>query len=329
MSTEGNFEHWACVYDHDQQFLDTAVPFLAAGLAAGEPVLAVTSRANLELIGAALQERAGDVDYAESAFFGRRPPQRVAAFYRYWARHAGDGGRNTRVRILAEPVWAGRSAREVAAWTRMESALNVALAPASISMICPYDTRTLDPGIVADALRTHPARIAGSDLSPSAEFTDPAQFVRSCDTGPLAQPPADAAEFGFDGSLRGLRQFIAGRADAYGVAGDRAEMLILAVSEVGAYLKNQGPGTAAVRAWEQPGAVVCDFRQPGTSIGDPFLGLRPASLEPGAGDGLWLANQICDWMEIRSGAEGCAIQLQVPSRHDQEMVAQPGTRYSA
>jgi hypothetical protein len=211
----------------------------------------------------------------------------------------------------------------------MESALNVALAPASISMICPYDTRTLDPGIVADAFRTHPARITGSDLSASAEFADPAQFVRSCDTGPLAQPPAGAAEFGFDGSLRALRRFIASRVDAYGVAGDRAEMLILAVSEVGAYLKNQGPGTAAVRAWEQPGAVVCDFRQPGTSITDPFLGLRPASLEPGAGDGLWLANQICDWMEIRSGAEGCAIQLQVPSRHDQEMVAQPGIGYQA
>lgn len=340
MSTERTFEHWACVYDDDQQFLDTAAPFLAEGLEAGEPVLAVTSRANLELIGAALGKRAGDVDYAESAFFGRRPPQRVAAFYRYWARHAGDGregtegsGASTRgsrgVRILAEPVWAGRSAREVAAWTRMESALNVALAPASISMICPYDTRTLDPGIVADAFRTHPARITGSDLSPSAEFADPAQFVRSCDTGPLAQPPADAAEFGFDGSLRALRRFIASRVDAYGVAGDRAEMLILAVSEVGAYLKNQGPGTAAVRAWEQPGAVVCDFRQPGTSITDPFLGLRPASLEAGAGDGLWLANQICDWMEIRSGAEGCAIQLQVPSRHDQEAVAHPGIGYPA
>ena len=211
----------------------------------------------------------------------------------------------------------------------MESALNVALAPASISMVCPYDTSTLDPGIVADALRTHPAQIAGSDLSPSAEFTDPAQFVRSCDTGPLAQPPAGAAEFGFDGSLRGLRRFIASRADAYGVAGDRAEMLILAVSEVGAYLKNQGRGTATVRTWEQPGAVVCDFCQPGTSISDPFLGLRPASLEPGAGDGLWLANQLCDWMEIRPGAEGCTIQLQVPSRHDQEMVVRPGTRYPA
>ena len=309
VSTERTFEHWACVYRDDQQLLQTAVPFLAGGLEAGEPVLAVTSRANLGLIGAALGERAGEVDYAESAFFGRRPPQRVAAFYRYWTRHAdarrdGRTGRSAGVRILAEPVWAGRSAREVAAWTRMESALNVALAPASISMVCPYDTSTLDPGIVADALRTHPAQIAGSDLSPSAEF-------------------------GFDGSLRGLRRFIASRADAYGVAGDRAEMLILAVSEVGAYLKNQGRGTATVRTWEQPGAVVCDFCQPGTSISDPFLGLRPASLEPGAGDGLWLANQLCDWMEIRPGAEGCTIQLQVPSRHDQEMVVRPGTRYPA
>ena len=326
MNAAGPFRHWACVYDDDQQLLDTAVPFLAAGLAAGEPVLAVTTRANLELIGAALGERAGDVDYAESAFFGRRPPQRVAAFYRYWTRHAAA---RSGVRILAEPVWAGRSGREIAAWTRMESALNVALAATSIWMICPYDTRTLGPDIVAGALRTHPAQVTGEELSPSADFTDPAEFARSCDTGPLAQPPADVAAFGFDGDLRGLRRFIASQADAYGVTGDRAEMLVLAVSEVGAYLKNQGPGTAAVRAWEQPGAVVCDFRQPGASVSDPFLGLRPAGLEPGAGDGLWLANQICDWMEIRSGAEGCAIQLQVPSRHDQEMVAQPAARYPA
>src|SRR5271170_276348 len=332
MSDEGTFRHWACVYDGDQQFLQTAVPFLAEGLAVGEPVLAVTTPAHLELISAALGARGGDVDYAESAFFGRRPPQRVAAFYRYWATYAAarEGtGADSRVRILAEPVWAGRSSREIAAWTRMESALNVVLAPTSISMTCPYDTRTLGPDIVSGALRTHPAQIMGPCVRPSADFTDPAEFVRSCDTGPLPDPPAEAAAFSFDGDLRGLRRFIAGRAAAYGVAGDRADILVLAVSEVGAYLKNQGPGTAAVRTWEQPGAVVCDFREPGISIGDPFLGLRPARLEPGDGDGLWLANQICDWMEIRSGADGCRIQLQVPSRHDQEMVAQPGIRYPA
>ena len=66
------------------------------------------------------------------------------------------------MRILAEPVWTGRSAWEIAAWKRMESALNVALARAGIFMICPYDTRLTGPGIVAAARRTHPALTEGT-----------------------------------------------------------------------------------------------------------------------------------------------------------------------
>jgi hypothetical protein len=326
----GAFQHWLCVYDDDQQLLQTAVPFLTEGLDLGEPVLAVATPANLELLGTALKDRGGDVDYADSAFFGRRPPQRLAALYRYWKGRgaARDGSQPARrVRILAEPMLAGRSSREVAAWTRMEAALNVTLAPTSITMTCLYDARTLGQDIVSGALATHPVQVAGAHRSPSAHYADPAAFVRSCDTGPLPDPPADAAAFEFDGDLRRLRRFIADRAAVHGVTADRADMLVLAVSEVGAYLKSRWPASATVRAWEQPGAVVCDFRQPGASISDPFIGLRPAELVPGDGDGLWLTNQICDWMEIRSGAGGCTIQLQVPSRHDQEMVAEPRIRY--
>jgi hypothetical protein len=128
----------------------------------------------------------------------------VAAFDRYWRRH--DPGRDgAQARILAEPVWTGRSAREIAAWKRMESALNVALARASIFMICPYDTRI-------------------------------------------------------------------------------------------------------------------------TSISDPFLGLRPAGLDAAPGDGLWLTSQICDWMDIRSSADGGTIRLQVPGQRNAE-TAQQGLRY--
>ncbi len=170
------FDHQACLYGSDRQFLEMALPFLETGLANGEPVLAVTTPANLELIGSALGTRADDVDYAESAFFGRRPPQRIAAFHRYAQRHA-PGRDGAQVRILAEPVWTGRSAREIAAWKRMESALNVALAETSIHMICPYDTRITGLGIVDSARRTDPALAHGPDAIPNPDYADPATFA--------------------------------------------------------------------------------------------------------------------------------------------------------
>lgn len=317
------FWHGACRYGSDQEFLAMAMPFLTAGLACGEPVLAVTTAANLELINTTLGARGTEVDYAESAFFGRRPAQRVAAFHRYWKRHAPAG----RVRILAEPVWAGRSAREIAAWTRMEAGLNVALAATRISMICPYDERIVPDPILASARHTHPEQVDGPHASPSPDYADPAEFARGCDSGPLPDPPSAAADLQFAGDLRGLRQFIASRAAVHGLTGERVSMLVYAAAEVGTYLKNQAPGIATVRTWEQPGAVVCDFRQPRAGDdSDPFLGLRPAELVAEPGDGLWLAGQLCDWIEIRSDNHSSIVRLHVASRHNQEM-AQPGLRY--
>ena len=321
------FEHQACLYGSDRQFLEMALPFLEPGLANGEPVLAVTTPANLELIRSALGTRAEDVDYAESAFFGRRPPQRIAAFHRYAQRQA-PGRDGARVRILAEPVWTGRSAREIAAWQRMESALNVALAETSIFMICPYDTRSTGPGIVDSARRTHPALARGPDAIPNPDYADPAAFASESYGRPLPEPPEGAAAFEFNGNLRSLRQFVAGRAAAYGLAGDRAGLLVQAAGEVGSYLNYLDRGQVAVRTWEQAGAVMCDFSQPATSFRDPFLGLRPAGLAARPGDGLWLTGQICDWMDIRSGIHGGTIRLQVPGKHNQE-AAQQGVRYPA
>jgi hypothetical protein len=306
----GTFRHCACLYEDDEQFLAAAVPFLTEGLESGQRSLAVTTPHQRALLGAALGARSESVDYADSASFGGVPPRYLAACHRYWKGGAG-------VRILAGPLWAGRSAREITAWTLMEAALNVTLASTSISMMCSYDAAALGQDIIVNALRTHPERAAGAARSPSAGYSDPAEFARSFGAAPLPDPPATAEAFEFDGDLRELRRFIAGSAVARGMAGGGAQMLVLAASEIGAYLKNRWPASTAVRVWEQQAAAVCDFRQPGGSVTDPFLALRPAGLVPGDGDGLWLANQICDWMEIRPAATGgCAIQMQVPGSQE-------------
>ncbi|HEX2312948.1 MAG TPA: sensor histidine kinase [Thermomonospora sp.] len=304
-----SFTHHTCVYGSDAEFLAMAVPFVEDALDRSEPVLVTTTSHNLDLLDAALGPAAGRVDRAESAYFGRRPPQRVAAFHRWWRRRAGDTGR---ARILAEPVWSGRSERERLAWRRMESGLNAVLHGTGIWMICPYDTRATPPDIVAESLCTHPARIDGTEVAASDVYVDPGEFARRCDAVPLDPPPEGAAVFAFDGGLRPLRRFAAARAEEHGLEGEPAWLFVLAVSEVAAHVRNEGAGRATVRVWDRGGSLVCDVHEPGGRPGDPFLGFHPPGLEARAGDGLWLTRQVCEFVDIRPAGAGCSYRLQMP-----------------
>lgn len=305
------FQHHASVYGSDEEFLAMAVPFVAEGLARGEPVLATTTAANLDLLSSALGPQADRVDYAESAHFGRRPPLRVTAFGRYWRRTAAAAG-SGHVRILAEPVWAGRSAREVTEWRRMESGLNEVLAPTNIWMICPYDERAVDADIVAEARRTHPGCVRGREILPSPEYVEPARYARSCDADPLPAPPAHAGTLSVTHDLAALRRFVQVQASACGLVGDRATMLVAAVNEVASYLVEHGGGPVTLSVWRGARSVVCDLREPSGCVSDPFVGFRLPTLDVTAGDRFWLARQVCEYLEIRSGHPGSTVRLHVP-----------------
>jgi hypothetical protein len=303
------FVHQTSIYGSDEEFLAMAVPFVEDGLALGEPVLATTTSANLELLAEAMGDRWERVDQAESAYFGRRTAQRVAAFDRYWRRQATGGGN---VRILAEPVWPGRSVREVTAWARMESTLNVVLKSTNIWMICPYDARVAPAAVLADAHRTHPVQMRGVTAEPCPEFTDPLDFTRACDAAPLPDPPARAAQRDCHRDLAGLRRFVATEGEALGLVGERSQMLVAAANEGATYLLAHAGRGVTVRTWAQSGSVVCDLYQPAGTLGDPFLGFRPPTGEPSAGDGLWLARQLCDALDLRDNDRGCTLRLQLP-----------------
>ncbi|MBA9006118.1 sensor histidine kinase [Thermomonospora cellulosilytica] len=310
MAVQDGFTHHTCVYSSDEEFLAMAVPFVEGALRRSEPVLVTTTSHNLALLDAALGADATRVDRAESLYFGRRPPQRVAAFHRWWRRRARGGGRP---RILAEPIWPGRSAREQLAWRRMESGLNAVLAGTGIWMICPYDTRNAPAEIVAESLCTHPGAITGTEVSPSGGYVDPHEFALRCDAEPLDPPPPGAAAFAFDGALRPLRRFTEEQARACGLTGERAALTVTAVSEIAAHIRDHGhgDGRAAVRIWTRGGAVICELHEPGGRADDPFLGFRPPTLQARTGDGLWLARQVSEFLDIRDDAGGCAYRLQM------------------
>lgn len=310
------FEHDTCVYGSDEEFLAMAVPFVEGALERDDPVLVATTPYNLGLLGDALGSAAGRMDYAETAHFGPRPPQRVAAFHRWWKRGPGGSGPggSGQLRILAEPVWQGKSHRDALAWRRMESGLNAIFAGSGIWMICPYDTRSVPPEIAAESLRTHPGSVSGSQRRLSEQYVEPAEFARLCDAEPLPPVPADSAAFSFDGDTRAVRAFVAGQVDRFGLTGERAALFVLAVSEVAGHLRAAGTGRATVKVWEGPGTIMVELYEPGGRAGDPFLGFRPPALDARPGDGLWLTRQVCDHVDVRADDAGCAYRLQVPGR---------------
>lgn len=309
--------HHACVYGSDEEFLETAVPFITDGLARKEPVLVTTTSANLELLREVLGRDAERIDHAESAYFGRRPAHRLNAFYRYWRRQAGESGH---VRILTESVWFGRSHHEVRAWTCTEAALNVTLAGTNLWLMCPYDTRHLDPSIIADVLRTHPAWAERRAVHESTDYADPALFVRERQARPLSSPPDRAARRSF-AETNDVRCFVAAQAAGSGLIGNRAAALVVAAGDVAAYLLREGTGTVAVSMWNAEGSIWCDFHEPAGAIPDPaFLGLTPPPGDLRDDDGIWQARQLCDWVEIRTTDSGIRVRLQFPGPRTEELL---------
>jgi MEDS: MEthanogen/methylotroph, DcmR Sensory domain len=303
------FVHQSCGYESDDEFVAVAVPFVRAGLEAGEPVLATTTTANLDLLGRSLGQDVNRIEVAESAAFGRRPPQRVAAFQRYWRANASppDG----RVRILAEPVWQGWSDQEVRSWIRMESGLNVVLAEANVTMVCPYDTRLVNQDVSSSALRTHPLIAGASGHSDSVDYADPIAFAAECDQAFTPAPAPAAAALLSAGSVapRSLRQFANDQARLQQLPDDKAGLFVFAVHELATYLSGEFSHPMDVRIWAATDALHGELRVTGCRVPEPYAGFDSPGPSAHDDDRLWIARQLCDILEIRLTDTGVAAWL--------------------
>ena len=83
---------------------------------------------------------------------------------------------------------------------------------------------------------------------------------------------------------------------------------MLAVSEIAANSACHRDGSGTFAVWITDASVICEVRDRGR-IEHPLAGrLRPGPDQPG-GRGLWLANQLCDLVQIRVTARGSTVRL--------------------
>jgi len=168
-------EHRVLAYGSDEEYLATAIPFLTEGMERSDCLLAVTTEAQIELLRDTLDDRAEDVEFADSADWYRSPDAALKG-YRTFVNENFEAGAAW-IRIVGEPVWAGRSDAEITAWTRYESILNLAFASSPATIVCPYDMRSLPVEVVADARLTHPEVAHGIDATANPAYRGPEDFL--------------------------------------------------------------------------------------------------------------------------------------------------------
>ncbi len=287
--------HEAVVYRGAREYLDLNVPFLAEGVAAGEPVVAVVSPSNIDLLSSALGSAAAGVRFVDMDEVGRNPARLIPL----WRRLVDDSGGRP-VRGIGEPVWAGRRPAELAEALLHEGLIDLAFADAPpLRLRCPYDATALDAAVVDAGCARHPT----AGLTPARWAT--AEFGRQLAP---ADPAAETVVFTRLHEVRGLRALITDRATAFGIGEDRTADLVLAAHEVAVNSLRHGGDRGTLRIWADGPAMVCEFTDAG-HIDQPLVGrLRPLPTQL-SGRGVWLANQLCDLVQIRSSAAGTTVRL--------------------
>ncbi len=298
------FRHEALFYGGDGEFVTAVASFVREGVHAGEPVLVVVPGPKIEMLRWSLRAEAADVQFEDMADVGKNPGRIISV----WRDFAADYQSAPNIRGVGEPIWSGRTPDELTECERHEGLLNMAFAEAPIWLVCPYDTTTLDASVIDEATRNHQwtsderRRMGKASGTLRPRVRDPLD-------GALPDPPADAALLEFDvDNLSDVRTVATRLAEQHALSAEAMEGLVLALNEVATNSVRYGGGKGEFRAWTTDDSLVCEVRDGGV-IGDPLVGRFRPDPTADRGFGLWLANHLCDLVQIRSGPAGSVVRL--------------------
>ena len=306
--------HGAAVVGTQEELLAAALPFLDAGLRAGDVVALSCPQDTVDLLARELGERAAAVEIEPRiSLLGSRAPDALTTCRRYLERAvvAGESGGSGRLRVLAE-VDFGPEPADWREGQRFESVFNRILGDAPVSCVCLYDRRRLPDAVVDSAAATHPQLVSGHRWAASAGFQDPGIYVPSL---PLPRAPVEdgAPAFSVDDAptLAGLRHQLGAVLAALVPDRDKQEDLHLAAAEIAANAFRHGVRPVSARVWADGDRVICVISDCGTSYTDPLSGFTPAhglDLSKG-GMGLWLARKLWDHDDVLPTDTGLSVRL--------------------
>lgn len=309
-TTTEEFRHDALFYAGDSEFVELCSRFVEEGLEAGEPVLVAVVPKKIDMLREALGDAAAEVLFVDMARIGRNPSRIIPVWHDFIA---GRPDLAPRVRGIGEPIWAGRTGDEIVEAQRHESLINLAFQDAPGWILCPYDTGSLPDDVLAEAYRSHPYVAVGSSRQASNHYLG-LQEIGTPFQRPLPPPQGAVEAMSITpGCLAEARRFVGGRAAAQGLDYERIEDFKLAVSELVANTLAHGGGRGTLRIWVEVDDVVMEVVDEGV-IDQPLIGRKAPTPAQEGGRGMWMVNQLCDLVQVRTHPGGSVVRVRMDRR---------------
>ncbi|RZU33905.1 sensor histidine kinase [Blastococcus saxobsidens] len=302
--------HVGLLFGSDAEMLAGVVPFVEAGLLAGDLILVSCPPATVALITGALGDRAAEVAVDERiCLIGTRVADATGVTAE-WVQRA-RAARSGRLRLVTQ-VRFGTAPRSRREGLRYEAAVNPGLAGQPVSVLCLFDRRELPADVLGGVARTHPLLISGGAVRPSGEFGDQRDYVRR-----LPVPRESFEDAGPVFGVTDAESLAALRAALRAVMSERvsdpdlAEDLHFAASEIASNAFRHGARPVSAKVWVSDDRLVCAISDSGPGFDDPFTGFRPAHGDDLAlgGMGLWLARKLWDHVDVLPRPGGVTVRL--------------------
>jgi anti-sigma regulatory factor (Ser/Thr protein kinase) len=289
-----SFRHDALFYSSgDRGFVEATLDLVRDAVSKEAGVLVAVDSGRAAALSEALGEEAEGVRFADIRQLGRNPARIIPTWQDFVGEHAGRGD----ALAIGEASWPGRSEAELAECERHDALVDLAFADGvPWRVLCAYDLEGLASHVIEAAERAH-----SGTREPAQPFA-----------GELPAPGGTLTERAFgSGELSQLRHAVSEWAAAHAMRSEHIEELVLAVDELATNSIRHGGGSGTLRCWREGEALICEVQDLGW-IDAPLVGRRRPDPEASSGRGVWLANQLCDLVQIRSTPAGTVVRVHKP-----------------
>jgi MEDS: MEthanogen/methylotroph, DcmR Sensory domain len=273
-------------------------------LQAHEPVMVAVVPEHLAWLQDALAHRAEYVEFVDMHELGHNPARIIPAWQHFLDTNARQ---RSPIRGIGEPIWPERHPQELLECQFHEALLNVAIDPEiPFWLICPYDVEALSPDVLDEAHRSHPVILDSHSYYGSNRYGGGAH-VESIFTAELPELKVQptVAVFTRNNVIR-VGAYVKLEFHVSGLGVREASDLADVIQRLASSSLRRGATLGTVRIFSQPDDLICEVVDD-TVIDDPLIGRRA----PGEGedDSVWIANQMCDLVQVRSSSAGTTVRV--------------------